>query len=97
VDVPFNREEQLRRLRQSSRRNADATQRIFRSAQRTGLLDSVISSLQRTVVAFSDLGILIYQLVKYSFCTMLFLFALVLAYYGFKYVLLFMIWVQNQL
>ena len=100
MDVPFNRDEQLRRLRQRQRRDTDPTNRPFRDPRRTGLvgwIENIINTIERTIVALSNLAILIYQLVKYAIVTMLILFIFVLAYYGFKYVLLAIIWIQNQL
>ncbi len=100
MDVPFNREELRDRLRLGNGRNADTTQRNFRPAQRTGFVRSIenfITLLERTIVAISNLAILFYQLIKYACIGLVILFSTVLAYYGFKYVLLFIIWLQNHL
>lgn len=97
MDVPFNRDEILSRLRQGRRRNPDSTGRIIRTSQGTGWLENLTGSLQRSIVAVSDLGILVYQLIKYAFIAVFILLGLVLAYHGFRYVLLFLICVQNQL
>jgi len=100
VDVPVNRDDLLRRVRQTDRRNRDGTGRNLRTIQRTGFisfLENLAGSLERTILVFSNIAILAYQLAKYGFITMLIIFGLVLGYYGFKYVLLFLIWLQNHL
>lgn len=101
VDVPFNREELRERLRRPERMiNPDTNRRTFRTAQHPGFLrwlESLISLLEGTILAVSNLSILTYQLFKYAFMAVLVLFGLVLAYYGFKYVLLLMICLQNNL
>lgn len=101
MDVPFNREELRNRLRRPDRMiNSDTNRRTFRTAQHPGFLmwlESLISLLEGIILAVSNFSILIYQLIKYAGMALLFLFGLVLAYYGFKYVLLLLIWLQNNL
>ncbi len=101
MDVPFNREELRDRLRRPEMRsNTAAGQRTFRATEHRGFvmwLESLISLFEGIVLAVSNLFILICQLSKYAAVAVLVLFGSVLAYYGFKYVLLLLIWLQTNL